>query len=147
MGDIDTAVQTLSEIEQRMPNGLRDGVLLAVTLRPASRELELAVDAAVESAADGSPRYRTCVLRVAGVAWLEFGPEKLKLTDAPMHIESGVLEGERLAALGKPAVLPPLFAHWMFCRATGSYIYLAAERATLEWLGEPHVAPGSASPA
>jgi hypothetical protein len=141
VGDIETAGLTLTEIEQRMPRGLAEGLLLAVTLRPAMRELELAVDAVVEPAADGSARYRGCVIKVAGIAWLEFGPEKLKLTDAPMRLESGVLEGERLAALGKPAVRPPLFAHWVFCHSTGSFIYLAAERASLEWLDEPHAGP------
>lgn len=142
--------RTFVELEAALPGGFTGARLTAVTLRPQQHDIELAFELPGEPAESGvrqtdqgaaraedapASRARTALVRVSGVAWIEFEPRDPKAggKHVTMVVASDSLDGATVAALGFPPIPPGAFAHRLHAQGTDGAMCFAAESATLEW--------------
>lgn len=142
--------RTFVELESALPGGFTGSRLTGVTLRPQEQVLELAFEMSCESAEpeqektaegaslpEGTPAAdtRTALVRVSGVAWMEFEPRDPKAggKKATMVVASDSLDGATVAGLGFPPVPPGAFAHRLHAQGTDGAMCFAAQTVTLEW--------------
>lgn len=126
---------TIADLESTLPGGFTGSRLAGVTVRSQEKTLEFAFEFPV---AEGEPT-RVALVRVTGVAWIEFEPRDPKASGkkVTMTVESDALDGKAVVALGLPSVPAGAFAHRLHAHGTDGALCFAAESATLEWRIEP----------
>ena len=126
---------TFATLESSFPGGFTGSRLAGVTVRSSDRTLEFALEF---PAADGEPT-RVALVRVTGVAWIDFEARDPKAggKKVTMTVESDTLDAAKLAALGLPSLPAGAFAHRLHAQGTDGALCFAAESASLEWRIEP----------
>ena len=129
------ATGTLADLESTLPGGFTGSRLAGVTVRSQEKTLEFALELPT---AEGEPT-RVALVRVTGVAWIDFEARDPKAggKKVTMTIESDTLDVAKLAALGLPSLPAGAFAHRLHAQGTDGALCFAAESATLEWRIEP----------
>ena len=130
---------TLDELDGLLPNGLHDAYLQTVAINFTDRTVRLDLDIWV---GDDEEReaYRRAQVTLSGVLfWVSEPPEPLSpfLSPGPLWIDAGPLTDK---IPKKQSSLPPVpqgvFVNWIFVRDWNAFIYVAAEEASLTWLGD-----------
>ena len=122
---------TFATLESSFPGGFTGSRLAGVTVRSSDKTLEFALEF---PAAEGEPT-RVALVRVTGVAWIDFEARDPKAggKHVTMVVASDSLDGATVAALGFPPIPPGAFAHRLHAQGTDGAMCFAAESATLEW--------------
>ena len=130
---------TLDELAASLPNGLHDAELSAIALDFAKREARLSLDIWIGDD-EVLEAYQQAEVTLSGlIFWMSEAPDAsypYELAEA-ITIDSGPLS--QLPAEKRPQ-LPPItttaFLNWIFVVDWNAFIYLAAEDASLRWIGE-----------
>lgn len=134
---------TLDELAASIPNGFHDACLSTISIDYTKREVQLILDIWVADDVERPEEietYRVAEVTLTGLAyWVSEPPDarSLFLEPGALWIDSGPLDTlERKDSLHLPPTPAGAFANWIFVRDWNAFIYVAAEDARLEWLGD-----------
>jgi hypothetical protein len=131
----------VSAIEDSLPNGFHDSILLKHYVDYAKRKAEIFLDIDISDweSSDGSIHYKPGKLTLTELVFFIIEPprsiDEVK-KDSGRWCDAGPLEGEKLKKV-YPIDIPEYFsAYWFFLNETNSFIYMASKNADFEWLKE-----------
>ena len=130
---------TMDELIASLPNGLYDAELGTVAIDFANRTVRLDLNIWVGDDEE-LEAYRRAQVTLSGLLfWVSEPPDPSYpfASPRPLWIDAGPLTDDLPE---KQPALPPVpqgaFANWLFVRDWNAFIYVAAEDASLTWLGD-----------
>jgi hypothetical protein len=128
----------ISEIENSLPNGFHDADLYEFHVDFVRRvaDFTFGIDVS-DSEKQNNIIYRRGRLILSDLFFCSLEPPRsfseIKSGEG-LSCDAGVLEGDRLSKVHSGEMPKDTFAYWFFLNETNSFIYVAAKKASFEWL-------------
>jgi len=138
-----TAIKSLREIDDNLPNGFHDALLETLTVnfvsKIAAMELQLWVGVVDAAKKEEREAYRRARLALSDLVYLVIdapGPNYDSSKERKLRIDAGEAVDLSSSSMPKPLVALPAgtFAYWFFVDPWNSFIHVAAKSATFDWV-------------